>query len=164
MDRANSFKLTLLVLFLVLNPKMECQLVRMPPLSPRPLCVSQFALVNHACSLLPFTPVPPPSPPSPPPPSPPSPPCSSDCPPGPEHGHRHRQHGHGHRHGGHRHEHAETPVEADCCRWLNSVDDECVCDLLVYLPPFLSKPIHQYTVTVDSSCNVTFQCSSRLRV
>ncbi|KAK3016240.1 hypothetical protein RJ639_006479 [Escallonia herrerae] len=109
----------------------------------------------HCChssqSLLPR--LPPPSPP------PPSPPCSSDCPPGPEHGHKHRQHEHGHRH-----EHAETPVEADCCRWLNSVDDECVCDLLVYLPPFLSKPIHQYTVTVDSSCNVTFQCSSRLRV
>ncbi|KAK2990514.1 hypothetical protein RJ640_019794 [Escallonia rubra] len=97
-------------------------------------------------------------------PSPPSPPCSTDCPPGPEHGHRHRQHRHGHGHGGHRHEHAETPVEADCCRWLNSVDNECVCDLLVYLPPFLSKPIHQYTVTVDSSCNVTFQCGSRLRV
>ncbi|CAK9151048.1 unnamed protein product [Ilex paraguariensis] len=138
MDRVNIFKLAFFMAFLVLNLKTECQRVQLPPIAPRPLCISQFALVNHACAALPFNTGAPPSRPSPPP--------SSFSPP--EHEHRHR-HAHGHRHHGHR----ETTIEQNCCQWLKDVDNECVCDLLLHLPPFLSRPIHQYTVMVDDSCN-----------
>uniref|UniRef100_A0A6N2MD81 Uncharacterized protein n=1 Tax=Salix viminalis TaxID=40686 RepID=A0A6N2MD81_SALVM len=50
-----------------------------------------------------------------------------------------------------------TPEE-NCCRWLNDVDAECVCELLVHLPPFLSKPPHEYTVKIDDSCTVSYSC------
>ncbi|OIT08140.1 PREDICTED: zinc finger protein 827-like [Nicotiana attenuata] len=149
MDIHNLPKIVLIVVFLVLHPSgSRSQWVPQPPIVTRPLCASQFALVNHACSLLPYNPGPPPSPPSPPPP-PPSPPSP------PERRHRHK-------HGRH-HVHKETPVEEECCRWMKQVDSECVCDLLVRLPPFLSRPVHQYTVVVDSSCNVTFECGSRIK-
>ncbi|KAK4355541.1 hypothetical protein RND71_024512 [Anisodus tanguticus] len=152
MDIHNIPKIVLIVVFLVLHPSgSKSQWVTNQPT--RPLCPSQFALVNHACSLLPFVGVPPPSPPSPPPPSPPPPSPPSP----PERRHRHR-----HRHVRH-HVHKETPVEEDCCRWLKQVDIECVCDLLVRLPLFLSRPVHQYTVMVDPSCNATFQCGSRIK-
>lgn len=150
----------LFVSVLAVLPQMKCQLRPRPmplppPAPPRPLCASQFALVNYACSMLPYNPaapVPPPSPPSP------------DSPPPPDddeslqrHGHRH---GHRHRHG---RVHEETPEGESCCRWLKQVDNECVCDLLVRLPVFLARPVHTYTVIVDESCNVTYACSGRLR-
>ncbi|XP_059663787.1 uncharacterized protein LOC132309499 [Cornus florida] len=149
---------TLFMAFLLLNPKMEC-------VPTRPLCLSQISLVNHACSLLPFHPAgPPPSPPD----------DAAEHGHGHghvhQHGHGHEQgqghgHGHGHRHRhGHRHEHHETPVEEECCHWLNAMDDECVCDLLVHLPPFLARPAHQYSIMVDDSCTVTFQCGGRIRI
>ncbi|XP_057966030.1 uncharacterized protein LOC131156396 [Malania oleifera] len=127
------------------------------PVEPSPLCVSQFALVDHACSLLPFNPHP-----SPHPPSPPSPDGDGGSVGGHEHGHINATtHGHRHRHV-HRHRprqgHRETPVEEECCRWLKEVDAECVCAVLVRLPPFLSKPLHEYTIKVDDSCTVSFEC------
>lgn len=145
-----TLKLPLLAMvLLVLYPMTKGQWA---PLNPPPLCASQFALVNHACSKLPYMPVPPPSPPSPPlpPPNPPSPDGSGSR----------RHSSHGHRHRGHRHR--ETPIEEECCRWVKEVDSVCVCELLVHLPPFLIKPVHNYTVIVDETCSVTFQCSSSL--
>lgn len=150
MDRAVTLQLLVTLVLLVLYPKAESIWVPnhpLPPINLPPLCASQFALANRACAVLPYTPVPPPSPPSPP------------SPEGPESRHHHR-HGHGHRHS--RHRHRETHAEEDCCRWLKEVDDVCVCELLVHLPPFLTRPVHNYTVVVDDSCEVTFACGSRL--
>lgn len=172
MDRAEIMKLALFLVFLVWHPGTNSQWVPRP-LAPRPLCVSQFALASHACALLPIV--------SSPPPSTPSPPSTNDRNESDEpaesdrtdnhrqnHGQGNKHDGHGHEHGRqhrrHRHRHRATPLEQDCCRWLGAIDSECVCDLLVYLPPFLSRPYHQYTVLVHDSCNVTFQCGSRIRV
>ncbi|XP_022760029.1 uncharacterized protein LOC111306422 [Durio zibethinus] len=120
--------------------------------APRLLCASQFALVNYVCAMVPLVPLPPATPhpalPSPPPPE-----------LGRRNGHR-QGHRHGHRH---RHGHHETHDQYYCCQWLKQVDTECVCDILVHLPPFLSRPNHQYTVVVDDTCNVTFSCGGRLR-
>ncbi|CAA6669005.1 unnamed protein product [Spirodela intermedia] len=69
------------------------------------------------------------------------------------HGHR-RGHHHGH---GHRHLHGSS-AEEHCCRWLKEVDDVCVCDLLVRLPRFLTKPDHNFTVAVGNACNATYSC------
>ncbi|KAL2900601.1 2S albumin [Bienertia sinuspersici] len=119
----------------------------------RPLCLSQFALVNHACSMIPYSPMPPPAPPSPPTPAPPAqPPCP------PKNGHRHGHH-HRHRHSGSSHVNAAAD---ECCRWLKEVDTQCVCDLLVRLPVFLAKPAHDYTVAVSDDCSVTYQCPGRV--
>lgn len=123
-------KLPIVLLFLVLNPKIECQMI-LPPTPPSPH-------IQPACALLPFTQVPPPSPPNSPPP-----------------GHRQR---HGHRHS----EHIATPIKKECCRWLQEIDNDCICDMLVRLPVFLTKPIHKYTVMVDSLCNLSYTCSGRL--
>lgn len=168
MDADKILAVALFVSVLAVLPQMECQLRPRPfplPLSPprplpppRPLCASQFALVNYACSMLPYDaelPVTPPSPTSPA--IPPSPP-----PPLPDDDELvHHRHGHRHRHQG---SHKETPEEERCCRWLKEVDNECVCDLLVRLPVFLARPVHEYTVIVDDSCNVTYSCSGRLRL
>lgn len=161
MGTAKILKLMILIVLLVLTLKVDCQ--RLPP--SRPLCISQYALVNHACGILPFNPNPAPVPPSPHKPGQIhlSSPGYSEGPAhgeGHEHGHAHG-HGHSHRHGS-RHRHQQTPIEEDCCRWLKEVDDECVCDLLVHLPIFLRKPSHDYTVAVDPSCSVTFSCGGRL--
>ncbi|MCD9558847.1 hypothetical protein HAX54_016475 [Datura stramonium] len=121
-----------------------------PPVAPRPLCLSQFALVNHACQFLPYTPLPPTPPvppvsdpsPSPEPsqellPPPPPPPSSANI---------------------------GTPIEDECCRWMRSVDSVCVCALLAHLPTFLSRPVHQYTTVPHPACSVTFVCSSSLKL
>ncbi|KAK2649235.1 hypothetical protein Ddye_016724 [Dipteronia dyeriana] len=171
MDRIKIHSLALLLVILAILPETESQrhrplpLPMVPSVPPRPLCVSQFSLVNYACAMLPYSPAPPVSPPSPPlRPTPPSPP-DDDVESSRRHGHGH---GHGHRHR-HRHRHGygdghqATPQEENCCRWLKEVDNECVCDMLVHLPAFLSRPIHQYSVIVDDSCNVTFTCGGRLR-
>lgn len=157
-------KIVLFIVFLVLSPKIECQIwmqptapmAPLPPIQPTPLCASQFALANHACAMLPFNPVSPPSPPYPqavPPPF-----TESDAPessPTPSHRHRHR-------HSRRDTPPQQTPVELECCRWLQQIDSGCVCDLLVRLPVFLAKPVHQYTVRVDRSCSVTYSCSGRI--
>ncbi|KAL3359088.1 hypothetical protein AABB24_015914 [Solanum stoloniferum] len=147
MDIHNIPKIVLIVaLYLVVYPSgARSQWVTNQP---SPLCPSQFALVNHACSLLPLNPVSPPSPPSPfllvaPPP-----------PPGPPERRHRRRHDH-------HHEYKESSAEENCCRWMKQVDSECVCDLLVRLPLFLSRPLHQYTIMVDPGCNITFECGSR---
>ncbi|XVF72452.1 hypothetical protein PTKIN_Ptkin12aG0122500 [Pterospermum kingtungense] len=137
---------------------MPKELPQMPEqkISRRPLCPNQFALANYACSMVPFVPFPPASPP----PALPSPP-----PPGLEHRNGHRRHGQRHRHG-HRHSHRppyhETPEQRYCCQWLKQVDTECVCDILVHLPVFLSKPSHRYTMVVDEACILTYWCDGRV--
>ncbi|CAL5437020.1 hypothetical protein CsSME_00047170 [Camellia sinensis var. sinensis] len=145
MDSVKVLKLTffIAIIFVFNHPNVKCQLLRRPS---QPLCISQLALANHACSLVPHTGVPPPSPPSPPSPS----PSEENSP----------THGHGHRH---RHRHRESPIEHDCCRWLKEVDTACVCELLIRLPTFLSRPVHEYTVEVDETCSVTYACGGRLR-
>lgn len=174
MDESKILKLAVFLVFLVVQPRTNSQWVPRPVV-PRPLCVSQFALASHACAFLPYVPSPPPA----------SLIAQHDS---QKHRHHHnhehenghqnnhtheheheherehedgQRHRHGHRH--RRHRHTVTPVEESCCHWLGAIDSECVCDVLVYLPAFLSKPVHQYTVLVKDSCNVTFQCASRIK-
>lgn len=156
MERIKVFSLPVFMFLVLISTKMDCQMITRPlrplppPTPPRPLCTSQFNLVNYACAQLPYSPAPP----LPPPPSTPLPPDNSDS----SHRHRHR-----HRHRRH-HNTRETPEESNCCRWLKEVDNECVCELLVQLPIFLARPVHEYTVLVDDSCNVTYTCSGRIRL
>ncbi|KAG8097406.1 hypothetical protein GUJ93_ZPchr0013g35417 [Zizania palustris] len=46
----------------------------------------------------------------------------------------------------------------DCCRWLQEVSKDCVCDALLRLPPFLVKPQHTYVVRVGRTCQITYRC------
>ncbi|KAI8574559.1 hypothetical protein RHMOL_Rhmol01G0364000 [Rhododendron molle] len=138
----------------------------LPPPPPSLLCLSQYALVNHACARILLQPLNPPSPQeslaatsfAPPPLSPPSSPLpSSPSPPSPHNGT-----GLGHRH---RHEraeqqgHPESLEEEQCCRWMQVVDAECVCNLLVHLPSILVRLTHNYTVVLSESCHITYQCA-----
>ncbi|WCJ21506.1 Tetratricopeptide repeat (TPR)-like superfamily protein [Euphorbia peplus] len=109
--------------------------------SQRPLCVSQLALANYACGRLPVTPRMEDSSPK---------IVTSDL-------HRHERNRHRHRQANH-----DSPAE-NCCRWLNDLDDECVCDLLIRLPAFLASPEHQYTVAIGNACKVSYQCNGRGR-
>ncbi|KAG7970594.1 hypothetical protein I3843_07G092200, partial [Carya illinoinensis] len=140
---------------MVLLPKTECMirpqpLRPQPQLAPRPLCASQFSLANYACALLPLNPLTP-SPPS----------LSISDHDNEEHHHTHR---HRRSHGGHRrkhkpHHHSQT-VD-NCCRWASQVDSQCVCELLFLLPGFanfLMRPLHDYTLRISDSCNVTYTC------
>ncbi|KAI3800992.1 hypothetical protein L1987_29092 [Smallanthus sonchifolius] len=168
--------------------------VPIPPFAPRPLCNFQLALANQACAYLPSsrTPPPPPLPFAPVFPPPPPPPGRHEQ--IHTHGHRHKHghshgveqgdgngqnqshvHKHGHDHGhhrhghhdhvhGHHHKHKMSPVEQQCCKWLAQVDDECVCELLGRLPPFLVRPLHEYTVRVAGSCNTTYSCGAQFRL
>uniref|UniRef100_M4CH40 Bifunctional inhibitor/plant lipid transfer protein/seed storage helical domain-containing protein n=1 Tax=Brassica campestris TaxID=3711 RepID=M4CH40_BRACM len=197
------------------------RIIQIPP--PRPLCASQYALANYACSRLPMNTVPLPSPISPPPPPifPPPPHHDHDHDDDHDHDHddddddhdhddddhdhddhdhdhddhdhndhdhnrdhdhdhdhdhddddhhdnnhnhrRHRRRHHHHHHHHHSHRHTEeTYAQQECCKWLKQMDNECVCDLLVRLPPLLAKPAHNYTVFVDESCIVTYTCGGRL--
>jgi len=145
MKRVKFFNLIALAMtFLAIVPKMESQILPpIPPLPPilplpqpslQPLCLSQLALVSHACAMVPRSVTPPPPP-----------------PPSPDnHGHRHN---HGHR--GNQHHNLQ---EENCCRWAKEVDSQCICDVLVLLPPFLTKPLHQYSIHIGESCNVTYSC------
>lgn len=167
--------------------------VPIPPFAPRPLCNFQLALANQACAYLPSSQVPPPpsSPFNTVRPTPPPPPerhlhihshshkhgdeqghddHGSNETHVPEHGHghdrghnRHEQHKRDYGHGHHKH-HRMSPVEQQCCKWLAQVDDECVCELLGRLPPFLARPIHEYTLRVAGSCNVTYSCGALFRI
>ena len=156
MGRTKIVRLALIAALLALISKSNSQYppaFRVPAYpAPRPLCLPQFLLVNRACSRLPYSSVPPSSPTSPPPltPSPPSPPSPSSPP---------SRHHHRHRHGS---PYQDSPEEEECCRWLKQIDNQCVCDLLVYLPDFLAKPRHNFTVSVAQDCTVTYQCPSRV--
>ncbi|XP_059302126.1 uncharacterized protein LOC132054071 [Lycium ferocissimum] len=135
------------LLFLVIHlGGSNCQFMPWPTIVNRPLCLNQFALVNNACRFLPYSPLPPPSPAAPIPDSTPA-PSPEPLPPSPP-----------------SLPHIETPAEEECCRWMRTVDSECVCALLAHLPTFLARPIHQYTAVVDPACSVTFTCSSSIRV
>lgn len=79
-----------------------------------------------------------------------------------DHKNKHKRKKHKRRHH-RRHHHRDTPVEQQCCKWLSQVDDQCVCELLVRLPPFLARPVHRYSVIVGRACNITYSCGSRLR-
>ncbi|KAK7242978.1 hypothetical protein RIF29_37760 [Crotalaria pallida] len=158
MNRVKVFNLMTLVALtlLALVPKMESQDVRssaVAPITQRPLCASQFALANYACARLPFSPG---SPPEPPPDSPPSPDDDGGDGDG-DYGHHHHRNRHGHRHG-HRHRDHHEPEEEECCRWAKEVDSQCVCELLVRLPPFLMRPAHQYSLVIGEDCHVTYSC------
>lgn len=171
--------LTLFAAFMVLLPKTEC-IIRPPPLrppnlTPRPLCASQFSLANYACALLPLNPLPP---------SPPSLSVSAvdvaaddddDDEDDDDHDHdneeQHHTHRHRRRHGGHRRRHKQhhhSQNVDNCCRWASQVDSQCVCELLFLLPGFanfLMRPLHDYTLRISESCNVTYTCGgTRLRV
>ncbi|EXB39346.1 hypothetical protein L484_025041 [Morus notabilis] len=137
----------LLFLFLLLVPKSE-GILNGPAsgVTPRPVCASQYALANYACSLIPYSPLPPPAPSTP----------SLDA-----HHHRGRR-GHGHGHHRHHHRHQGTQEEDDCCRWLYEIDTDCVCEMLVHLPDFLSRPVHEYSLIVGDTCNVTYSCGGRV--
>ncbi|KAL5561643.1 hypothetical protein UlMin_031390 [Ulmus minor] len=143
MERAKFLKLTFFSCLILLPwlPKMEGAVPPAPGVTPRPVCASQYALANYACSMIPFSPIPPP---------PSSTPASNDHGRRRKHGHRHRHHHHG------------TPEEEDCCRWLYEIDNDCVCDMLVRLPNFLSRPIHEYSLFVGETCNVTYTCGGRV--
>ncbi|GAB2267962.1 hypothetical protein Dimus_002939 [Dionaea muscipula] len=111
-----------------------------PTFSEKPglICSSQFVLASAACLSVPPAQLPPPSPPAP------SPQSSR--------AHRHRRH----------RRHHETENQQECCHWIRQIDNNCVCDLLVHLPVFLSRQVHNYTVYVDEACSVSFQCPGRL--
>ncbi|XP_010942492.1 uncharacterized protein [Elaeis guineensis] len=117
----------------------------------RPLCLSQFALANQACVVLPTEEV------------------SRDSSlaklqeedeyDDDEH---EDHHGHGHGRGrGHRHGrgHGEEPrVNTDCCRWLAEVDEACVCEALLRMPPFFIKAKHTYIIKVGKTCKHEYNC------
>ena len=115
------------------------QVIPFPPPSLHPLCLSQLALVSYACAMLPPTTTPPPSPLT----SPPSPSSPSD-----DEGHRNDQN----------HGHHQTSQEENCCRWAKEMDNQCVCEFLLLLPPFLTRPLHQYSISIGESCNATYSC------
>ncbi|XP_023765228.1 uncharacterized protein LOC111913756 [Lactuca sativa] len=188
MDTSNVHNLAVFTLFLVFHLVSS---VPIPPFAPRPLCNFQLALANQACAYLPSWRLPP-SPLSPPSPFPPVYPSSPPPPEYHRHRHRHvhshmhehgpdeqihnqtrdhdrghghrRRHDHHHNHGHSHHRHRMSPVEQQCCKWLAQVDDECVCELLGRLPPFLARPVHEYTVRVAGSCNTTYTCGAQLRI
>ncbi|XP_018859451.1 uncharacterized protein LOC118349238 [Juglans regia] len=149
-------------LIMVFLPKSECQIKQPPPLVPRPLCASQFSLANYACAMVPAA-------------SEPSPPSlnngldeelddDADDDEEEEHHHNHNHnHNHQHRHRGYRHNgkhHLPQNID-NCCRWISQIDSGCVCELLFYLPgfaTFLMRPLHDFTVEITDSCNVTYSC------
>ncbi|WCJ21503.1 Tetratricopeptide repeat (TPR)-like superfamily protein [Euphorbia peplus] len=85
-----------------------------------------------------------------------------------EHGrhnnHRHEhenEHGSSHRNRHRRHVGHHRASEDECCKWLTELDDICVCNLLVRLPPFLSRLQHKYSIRVGNTCKVSYQCEGR---
>ncbi|KAJ0979633.1 hypothetical protein J5N97_015107 [Dioscorea zingiberensis] len=138
------------------------------------MCVSQFALANQACSVIP---------------------PEEEEPIGDSgqvmlqrhrhHAHKHanhssehegdpdhdQEHDNEHEHddehendddhddGEHERRHRQHPrANRDCCRWLQEVERSCVCETLRRLPAFLTRPIHSYTISVGTTCEITFRC------
>ncbi|MBA0753809.1 hypothetical protein Gogos_022361 [Gossypium gossypioides] len=138
--------------------------VRANPPQLVPLCTSQLMLVNYACGTVSLVP---------------SPFLSSNTPDvgnengngigssqgdgnGTENGAGEGENRHRPRHK-RRHRHKEmTPEQSYCCRWMQIVERDCVCDILAHLPLFLSWHLHHYTVLVGETCKVTFTCGGRL--
>ncbi|XP_052184127.1 uncharacterized protein LOC127796167 [Diospyros lotus] len=125
--------------------------IEMPPKVSNPLCMSQFTLANHACLSLPqrqrfasvsLAAAAPPSA---------SPPEVEEEEAGDESGEMLRLE-------------RESREEDDCCKWVKAVDSDCICDMLVRLPAFLSRLAHDYTVAVDETCNVTYQCPGKVNI
>jgi len=166
MKKIEIFKIMAMALtLLAIVPKIESEVRPTTPTNQRPLCASQFALVNYACGRLPFTPGAPPAPLEPPP----APDDDGgdddggDDDGGNDEGHKnhHRDHGHGHGHShkhGHKHRRHQTAEQENCCRWAREVDNQCVCELLVRLPPFLVRPLHLYTLNIGEDCEITYSC------
>ncbi|XP_038899044.1 uncharacterized protein LOC120086453 [Benincasa hispida] len=127
-----------------------------PDVAPRPLCASQIALANYACAMLPYSTVLPPPPPS----------LSlsdnheSQGSPNQRHRHTH-QHGHHH---GHQQKIPLSPMEENCCKWVQQLDSECICGLLSRLPAFLERPQHNFSVTVGGSCDATYSCGGGIKI
>ncbi|KAK2401789.1 hypothetical protein QL285_051352 [Trifolium repens] len=149
MKRFNIFNSVALVLtFLAFVPKISSQIrppeIHLPPPSLRPLCAPQLALVSYACGMISSTPR-----------SPASAILSSPSPSSPDNNEGHQSHHHRH---GHKHRHHRTTEEDNCCRWATEMDSRCVCEILLRLPLFLTRPLHQYTVAIGESCNVTYSC------
>ncbi|KAE8732525.1 hypothetical protein F3Y22_tig00001849pilonHSYRG00008 [Hibiscus syriacus] len=113
---------------------------------PRPLCASQFNIVNYACGGLPLSPFSPP-------------PSRRNTHSSSSSSHSRRSSSRRHRR---RHRQRGEDRQDYCCQWLRQVDNECVCDVLAHLPPFLSRPNHHYTVTVGNTCIIRFPCGGRL--
>ncbi|KAF9604685.1 hypothetical protein IFM89_009121 [Coptis chinensis] len=138
---------------LVVIPKVFSMPMGLPFAPPRPLCLSQFALVNQACYFLPVHA--------------PAPPANDEDPDEPdlklnepqaqqppsEPQHRRRHH---------RHHHHADAID-NCCRWLRNLDDTCVCELLIRLPPFLRRLEHSYLVKIDEDCEVLYKCDGSWR-
>ncbi|CAK9310005.1 unnamed protein product [Citrullus colocynthis] len=167
MGRFNSLILAV-TLFFALITETEGQW-QPPDVAPRPLCASQIALANYACAMLPYSTVLPP----------PTPSLSlsdnheSQSTPSPSHTHRHEhqhrhwhEHQHRHRHEqehGHQHKIPLSPLEENCCKWVQQLDSECICGLLSRLPAFLERPQHNFSVTVGSSCDATYSCRGGIK-
>ncbi|KAJ6880137.1 hypothetical protein NC652_033472 [Populus alba x Populus x berolinensis] len=181
MDTVKILAIALSAAFLLLDPMTKAVPVDPPQ---RSLCMPQYSLVNHACSVILGYSLP-------------DHPLTSDDGhghghgDGDGHGHGHGDgdgnghghgdgngHGHGHgdgndhgqSHGRRRHRHRQrhggshngSSSEDNCCKWLKELDEQCVCDVLYRLPPFLSKPAHTYTLYVAEACNVTYSCGMHL--
>ncbi|PIA26501.1 hypothetical protein AQUCO_09200007v1 [Aquilegia coerulea] len=162
MRRIQTVLLAFLAIFLVLIPEIICMPNFGQPIpnfvQPRPLCLSQFALVNQACSSLPINVGPVVG----------APPDDTDEPNEPDqkgaangHEQHRREHHEHHRRRHHRHHEMSKGVE-DCCRWLKNLDDACVCELLFRLPPFLRRHSHSYVISLDEDCKVTYKCDGGL--
>ncbi|KAJ4954391.1 hypothetical protein NE237_011174 [Protea cynaroides] len=147
-----------------IEPVLIPKVMSTPPTSLSPLCINQFALVNHACAMLPFRPYIP------------HPPETKDEDDQPEqqqeqqeekdhsHGHGLKQISHRHRLHHHQHHRHHMGIEIDCCRWLKEVDTVCVCEVLLHLPVFLRAPKHTYRVLVSDECDVTYSCPGIIKV
>ncbi|XP_023548911.1 uncharacterized protein LOC111807420 [Cucurbita pepo subsp. pepo] len=141
------FKILLfaVTLFLALIPDTEAQW-QPPKVAPRPPCPSQIALANLACAMLPYSTMAL---------SPPSVSLSDNHEShGPPPNHRHL-HTHWH---GHQHQISLSPMEENCCKWVQQLDSQCLCRLLSRLPAFLERPQHKISFSVGGSCNATFSC------
>ncbi|KAL5701712.1 hypothetical protein ACHQM5_027022 [Ranunculus cassubicifolius] len=143
--------LAIAITLVVFIPKM----LSFPFAPPRPLCLSQFALVNQACAFIPFTL--------------PGPPANTEDPDDPEPDVDVGQHDmpvngteHHHDHHHRRRPHFHSAAIEHCCRWLKNLDDACVCELLLRLPPFLRRVTHSYLITVDEDCEIAYKCEGLL--
>ncbi|XP_072983423.1 uncharacterized protein [Typha latifolia] len=78
-----------------------------------------------------------------------------------EHEHEHSHHGH-HRRGGHHHDQDGFALQPrsyrDCCRWVRQVDRSCVCEALLRLPLFLTRPRHKYVMQIGRACRIRYKC------
>ncbi|XP_078159036.1 tetratricopeptide repeat (TPR)-like superfamily protein [Carex rostrata] len=60
--------------------------------------------------------------------------------------------------------HHESSANKECCRWLQEVDNDCVCEVLLKLPPFLVKPKHNFMVRVGRTCRLSYNCPGMIPI